>query len=241
MYAAAGTGVCLRPSTAWTYEVVVLDGSCAHGRRSRCRGCRTGPGCPRRAAPSRGRVRRRRLLHRQWLLHPDGILDTRTGGGVGSLEDFTVIRDGAPYRSVDVNYWGVTFAADDNRFYATMSTAGAPVPRPRRPRGPHRRDPEGERRVPVTVAGRHPDRVQEGDRRGPERRAGGCRSSTWRAAGHRRPPSRPQRRRPGGVAGRRDAGLHAAPGRRPARRLVGPGGRLGAPGAGSGANRRPRS
>jgi len=53
-----------------------------------------------------------------------GILDTRTGALVHSLEEFQVIRDGRPYRAADENFWGVTFAADDNRFYATMYTDG---------------------------------------------------------------------------------------------------------------------
>jgi hypothetical protein len=53
-----------------------------------------------------------------------GILDTRTGTTVTSLEDFRILKDGRPYTAVDVNFWGITFAADDNRFYATMSTGG---------------------------------------------------------------------------------------------------------------------
>jgi len=53
-----------------------------------------------------------------------GILDTKTGTLVASLEDLASTVDGRPYRAVDTNFWGVTFAADDNRFYATMSTAG---------------------------------------------------------------------------------------------------------------------
>lgn len=53
-----------------------------------------------------------------------GILDTTTGTLVPSLEDFSSTVDGRPYRAVDANFWGVTFAADDNRFYATMSTGG---------------------------------------------------------------------------------------------------------------------
>lgn len=50
------------------------------------------------------------------------ILDTRSGATVESLEDFEVIRDGKDVRTPDRNFWGVTFAADDNVFYATMST-----------------------------------------------------------------------------------------------------------------------
>ncbi|MFD0883517.1 TolB family protein, partial [Streptosporangium algeriense] len=53
-----------------------------------------------------------------------GILDTRTGRLVASLEDFSITLDGRPYRNPDVNFWGVTFASDDNRFYATLSTNG---------------------------------------------------------------------------------------------------------------------
>ncbi|MGQ0837851.1 TolB family protein [Actinokineospora sp.] len=53
-----------------------------------------------------------------------GILDTRTGAQVESLEEFTATIDGRPHRAVDTNFWGVTFAADDTRFYATMSTGG---------------------------------------------------------------------------------------------------------------------
>lgn len=53
-----------------------------------------------------------------------GILDTRTGTLVSSLEEFASTVDGRPYRAADINFWGVTFAGDDNRFYATMSTAG---------------------------------------------------------------------------------------------------------------------
>ncbi|MFC6079834.1 TolB family protein [Sphaerisporangium aureirubrum] len=53
-----------------------------------------------------------------------GILDTRTGETVRSLEEFAVTLGGRPYRSADVNVWGVTFTRDDNRFYATLSTGG---------------------------------------------------------------------------------------------------------------------
>jgi uncharacterized repeat protein (TIGR01451 family) len=40
------------------------------------------------------------------------------------LEEFTVVRDGQPFKSVDFNFWGVTFASDGNRFYATLKTKG---------------------------------------------------------------------------------------------------------------------
>ncbi|MFB9435673.1 MFS transporter [Streptomyces showdoensis] len=53
-----------------------------------------------------------------------GVLDTRTGRLVPSLEDFAVFREGRRYRAADINVWGVTFAAGGNRFYATVSSAG---------------------------------------------------------------------------------------------------------------------
>ncbi|MFF0203791.1 hypothetical protein [Streptomyces sp. NPDC005017] len=37
-------------------------------------------------------------------------------------ETFDVVKDGRPYRSLDVNHWGVAFTDDDNTFYATMYT-----------------------------------------------------------------------------------------------------------------------
>jgi hypothetical protein len=48
-----------------------------------------------------------------------GILDLGTGVLTTSLEDFTVNGHKPP---VDANFWGVSFAADDNTFYATMAT-----------------------------------------------------------------------------------------------------------------------
>lgn len=40
------------------------------------------------------------------------------------LEQFTAYRDGKTFKSVDFNYWGVTFLHDSNRFYATLGTGG---------------------------------------------------------------------------------------------------------------------
>ncbi|OPC79713.1 hypothetical protein B4N89_01040 [Embleya scabrispora] len=53
-----------------------------------------------------------------------GILDTRTDYTLINIEAIPLTVDGKPYHSADVNYWGVTFAADDNRFYATVGTKG---------------------------------------------------------------------------------------------------------------------
>ena len=42
------------------------------------------------------------------------------GATVGDLESFQLIHDGKSISPIDRNYWGVTFAADDNTFYATV-------------------------------------------------------------------------------------------------------------------------
>ncbi|MET8833864.1 hypothetical protein ABZV78_08110 [Micromonospora sp. NPDC004540] len=125
VYAAAGTGVCLAPENAWSYQVVVLDRALRRTRAFRI------PGLPNRARVSASG----RMVSWTTFVGGDsytasgfstrtGILDTRTGATVMSLEDFAVTRDGRPYRNADVNFWGVTFAADDTVFYATMSTGG---------------------------------------------------------------------------------------------------------------------
>ncbi|MYT20410.1 hypothetical protein GTW69_08920, partial [Streptomyces sp. SID7760] len=54
-----------------------------------------------------------------------GIYDLRNGAHYGSLEDFTVHADGLPAQSDDRNFWGITFAADDRTFYATLSVGGS--------------------------------------------------------------------------------------------------------------------
>lgn len=53
------------------------------------------------------------------------IVDTYSGERrVANLEGLRVHRGGAPFRAVDFNFWGVTFAADSDRFYATLGTGG---------------------------------------------------------------------------------------------------------------------
>jgi hypothetical protein len=52
------------------------------------------------------------------------LIDMETGAQLADLEDFAVTRDGRPVEAVDRNFWGVTFAADGDTFYATMRTRG---------------------------------------------------------------------------------------------------------------------
>jgi len=55
------------------------------------------------------------------------IFDLASGKKLANLEDFTVLRDGQPFKATDFNFWGVTFAPppDGNTFYATLKTGGA--------------------------------------------------------------------------------------------------------------------
>jgi hypothetical protein len=52
------------------------------------------------------------------------LVDPRTGNTVADLEQFTIVRDGGPFRGVDFNFWGVTFTRDAARFYATLASGG---------------------------------------------------------------------------------------------------------------------
>jgi len=47
------------------------------------------------------------------------LIDLDTGWQT-NLESLAVLADGAPVEAADRNFWGVTFTADSNRFYATM-------------------------------------------------------------------------------------------------------------------------
>src|SRR4051812_30770673 len=50
------------------------------------------------------------------------IADMRSGRQVAQLEQFAVTKDGRSFDAPDFNFWGVTFSADPNRFYATLGT-----------------------------------------------------------------------------------------------------------------------
>ena len=51
------------------------------------------------------------------------IVDVAAGRVLGDLEEYAVMRNGQPFKAVDFNFWGVTFA-DANRFYATLASGG---------------------------------------------------------------------------------------------------------------------
>jgi len=50
------------------------------------------------------------------------IIDLRADAVVADLESFEVRQGGQTLRSPDFNFWGVTFANDDDRFYATLAS-----------------------------------------------------------------------------------------------------------------------
>ena len=52
------------------------------------------------------------------------IIDLKAQQSLGSLETFEVYKAGQRIQSPDFNFWGVTFAAEGNTFYATLRTNG---------------------------------------------------------------------------------------------------------------------
>ena len=52
------------------------------------------------------------------------IIDLARGRRVAELEDFAVVHGERRVTAVDVNFWGVTFARDSDRFFATLATGG---------------------------------------------------------------------------------------------------------------------
>lgn len=126
-YAAAGTGVCLQSDPGvlkQSNKALLLDAD-----------LRTRRTFPLAGTPSRARVSPSGRFA-AWTVFVSGesyasaffstrtsILDTRTMRLTPSLETFTIIKGGRKYHASDINFWGVTFATDDDTFYATLNTA----------------------------------------------------------------------------------------------------------------------
>ncbi|MEU4519776.1 hypothetical protein AB0F52_13790 [Amycolatopsis sp. NPDC024027] len=122
------TAVCLavRPGTLPAItDVLVLDDRLA------VRHTETVPGTPSRArvSPDGKRV--------DWTLFVTGdsyaqtgfstragLYEVDTGRLVKTIEELPVFMDDDRYFAADVNYWGITFAPDGNRFYATLGSKG---------------------------------------------------------------------------------------------------------------------
>ncbi|WP_019064823.1 TolB family protein [Streptomyces prunicolor] len=128
-YASSGTGVCLQAvhgTVTDTYRALILDAHLKETARYDVPGI-----------PSRARVSPTGHFA-AWTAFVGGdsyagtnfstraaIVNTRTGKLIPTLESFRILKDGHAYRSADVNFWGVTFAADDRTFYATLATKGS--------------------------------------------------------------------------------------------------------------------
>ncbi|MFD3678909.1 TolB family protein [Streptomyces sp. NPDC058613] len=134
-HAAAGTGVCLSSTPgalAQENRAVIVDAE-----------LRTLRDFPLAGTPSRARVSPSGRFA-AWTVFVSGesygaaffstrtsivdtrtsTVDTRTSVLEPDLEKFAISLDGRPYSAADVNFWGVTFAKDDDTFYATLGTAG---------------------------------------------------------------------------------------------------------------------
>jgi hypothetical protein len=127
VYFAAGRGLCLATAdTESGYQATIFDSSLG-----------TLYTLPLGGVPSRARVSSdgrygamTAFVNGHAYLEDGGystettIVDMRTGGTVANLESFKVSKDGRPFEAADFNFWGVTFAPDSNRFYATLRTRG---------------------------------------------------------------------------------------------------------------------
>lgn len=126
-HAAAGRGLCLIPEGGLVtrYWAVLFDDRFSEGARIELAG-----------SPSRARVSADGRYGAATVFvfghsYADAAFSTQTtvidmaaGTVIDELERFTAYRDGTRIHAPDFNYWGVTFAADSNVFYATLRTAG---------------------------------------------------------------------------------------------------------------------
>jgi WD40-like Beta Propeller Repeat len=128
VYVAGGRGLCLLADRGviTTYKGVIFDAATFRPQHTFSL-----PGNPSRARVSADG----RLVAYTVFVVGDGygsqgfstrtfIRDAASGRQLAQLEHFTAYRDGHVIHAADFNFWGVTFASDDNRFYATLGTAG---------------------------------------------------------------------------------------------------------------------
>jgi hypothetical protein len=126
LYATRASAVCVSAERAVTptYALVMLDGGLQPTTSSRLNGI-----------PSRARMSLDgRLVSTTSFLTGHSYAQTtfstetvirRDGSSLGSLEAWTTtLPNGSSLTRADRNYWGVTFAPDDDTFYATVGSAG---------------------------------------------------------------------------------------------------------------------
>ena len=125
---AAGRGICLTADrrVLTTYQALLVDSEFNVRKR-----------LPLTGMPSRARVSpdgrfAAFTLFESGHSYSSGNFSTRTSVvdlekcelRIDNIESFKVLKDGAPIDSADRNFWGVTFARDSNRFFATLQTGG---------------------------------------------------------------------------------------------------------------------
>ena len=124
IYYAAGNGICLMPDSAGLDQLasVTLFGSDFKPRHQF-----TTEGIPSRARVSPDGKYAAFTVFLTGHSYTDAdlstatfLLDAATGATLANLEEFETWKDGQLYQAPEFNFWGVTFAQDSNRFYATL-------------------------------------------------------------------------------------------------------------------------
>ena len=129
MYAAGGRGLCLVSGQGLTgprFTAKIFDADFRAGRELTLSGvlsrARVSPDG--RYGAATGFVTGHSYADGNRFSTTTTLIDMASGRKLADLEDFHVTRDGRPVRARDRNFWGVTFAARSDRFYATMATGG---------------------------------------------------------------------------------------------------------------------
>jgi hypothetical protein len=127
VYFAAGRALCLMPESGvgWGYQAMIL------GPELELKGRVELPGLISRARISpdgrygatTGFVTGHSYRDKGFSTHTS-LIDMVGGSEITDLEKFTITRDGETISAPDFNFWGVTFARDSDRFYATLATGG---------------------------------------------------------------------------------------------------------------------
>jgi hypothetical protein len=124
---ARGKGLCLRVERGVfnKYSAVLLDGGLNAGASIKLRGL---PSRTRAAADGRVGAVTVFVVGDDYASSSFStrttMVDLASGDEIGELEQFATWRNGARFRAVDFNFWGVTFAGDGNTFYASLRTGG---------------------------------------------------------------------------------------------------------------------
>ena len=125
---ASGTGVCLvaKRGAITTYEALLFDDKFA----TRKTFALAGPPSRARVSPDGRMAAFTVFVNGHGYSNPGfttrtSVVDA-TGGTmlIEDLEALPVMRDGALFKAADFNFWGVTFARDGRRFFATLGTGG---------------------------------------------------------------------------------------------------------------------